>query len=101
MEAVAPRAAAAPATAEPTAPAESAAGRGAQQPQWSLASVMLSGIESMGRAVKVSGAVVERVNLEAQAALAQRRVRPLRHHLARLPVLSPDVLGLVYVCVTT
>lgn len=77
MEAVAPRAAAAPATAEPTAPAESAAGRGAQQPQWSLASVMLSGIESMGRAVKVSGAVVERVNLEAQAALAQRRAEDL------------------------
>jgi hypothetical protein len=42
--------------------------------QWSLAGAMLSGIQSMGRAVQVSGDVVDRINLEAQAAL-EKRVR--------------------------
>lgn len=57
------------------APAAAKEPEAAPAPSFSLASVMLSGIESMGRAVKVSGAVVERVNEEAQAALAQRQVR--------------------------
>lgn len=87
MEAVAPKAAkadkeaaAAAATAAERAAAATAAApakeEGGTSAPWSLASVMLSGIQSMGRAVKVSGAVVERVNTEAQAALSQRRVRP-------------------------
>lgn len=37
--------------------------------QWSLAGAMLSGIQSMGRAVQVSGDVVERINTETQAAM--------------------------------
>ena len=37
--------------------------------QWSLAGAMLSGIQSMGRAVQVSGDVVDRINTETQAAL--------------------------------
>eukprot|EP00892_Ulva_mutabilis_P003427 jgi/Ulvmu1/1456/UM011_0186.1 len=52
-------------------------GPGEADGRWSLASVMLSGIQSMGRAVKVSGDVVDRVNVEAQAALAQQRAEDL------------------------
>jgi hypothetical protein len=36
---------------------------------WRLAQIMLGGIKSMGRAVKISGKVVDKVNSEAQDAL--------------------------------
>lgn len=78
MEAVAPKV---PERAQvwPSEESVAAGNKGPDEAEsrWSLASVMLSGIQSMGRAVKVSGEVVDRVNSEAQAALAQQRVRGL------------------------
>lgn len=61
--------------AEEAAAAQSQAPPTTAATQWSLAGAMLSGIQSMGRAVQVSGDVVDRINLETQVAL-EKRVRP-------------------------
>ena len=76
---------------------EAAAAKSKQAPtpaatQWSLAGAMLSGIQSMGRAVQVSGDVVDRINSETQAAL-QTGVRPHLHPEPTVLALNIEAVG--------
>lgn len=67
--------------------------------QWTLAGAMLSGIQSMGRAVQVSGDVVDRINLETQAAL-EKRVRSTAAYLVSSCKLTKCLLALIGLYIT-
>lgn len=91
------------ATAEPPASSSEASESEAEAPAateeqagWSLANMFLGGIKSMGRAVQITGKLVEQVNDEAQTVMGRYvSVRPTPLELQRLLVDCLHVLSVL------